>query len=88
VKRIVEVGEARKPEASHPANPDRAVGDARAVVPPPRIYWARTVPPEELAGLLARHIVEENCEHVSLRHCPRCVEGHLDDLIAHVYEHF
>jgi len=67
----VKHGEVRKPS-------ERAVG------PPPRIYWARTVPPEQLARALALHLAEENCEHVSLRHCPECVVGHLVDVIAHL----
>jgi len=83
VKRVHEVGGTRKPEELYPANPTKA-GSSGAVGPPARIYWARTQPLGELARALALHLAEENCEHVSLRHCPRCVQGHLEDVIAHL----
>lgn len=82
MKRVVVMGEARKPAESHPANP--AGGGSRAVGPPARIFWARRVALQDLAHRLALHLVDENCEHVSLRHCPQCVEGHLRDVIAHL----
>jgi len=84
VKRVL--GEARKPAENDPANPARSTShrSSGAVGPPARIYWARTQPMVELAHALALHLAEENCEHVSLRHCPRCVEGHLADVIAHL----
>lgn len=53
----------------------------------PRIFWARRQPPNELAHLLAVHLREENCEHAApagTGHCALCIEGHLDDLIAHL----
>jgi len=80
----VKQGDLRKPEEPHPANPDQGVSGSGAVGLSPRIYWARTVPPPELAHRLALHLRDENCPHVALRHCAICVEGHLVDLIAHL----
>jgi len=80
-------GAMRKPEEHDPANPNAGSTTHRssgAVGPPARIYWAKQHPVHELARELALHLAEENCEHVSLRHCPLCVKGHLEDLIAHV----
>lgn len=71
-------------ESHTPANPNRVVGDSGEVGPPARIYWARRVPAEDLARLLAVHLRDENCPHVALRHCTICIEGHLTDLIAHL----
>jgi len=83
VKRVVEVGGARKPGASHPANP---VGDARAVGPLARIYWCRRYP-ERTAALMCRRVYEHlvtGCVHESDAHCPTCADAHLVDLIQHL----
>ncbi len=81
VKRVVDVTATRKPGDPPPSPADPG---SRAVVPPPRIFWARRVALADLPRLLAAHIRDENCPHVSLRHCAICVEAHLVDLIAHL----
>jgi len=73
-------GRARKPEEEASST----LRHSRPVVPAPRIYWARRVHPEELAGRLAVHLSRESCEHVSTRHCGACIWGHLVDVIEHL----
>jgi len=83
VKRVIEVGGARKPEASHPANPDCAGSGSREVGPPTRVWWCRRHPaPSPALQCLKVYVhLETGCEHEAMAHCPACAMPHIWDLI-------
>jgi len=90
VKRVVEVGGARKPEESDPANPDCVGSGSREVVPPTRVAWCQRYP-ELTQALMSRRVYEHlvtGCEHETDAHCPVCADRHILDLIQYCGRYF